>query len=152
MAGKYPSDTPRPGIIVGESLYSPLRDFAAAGYSRVMQVLPKRSDAQGADEFGQVLHFPNRRAVIRPFPEPAARPAEIEPADELSHYEREREEPVDYRKRMLMNTIAVVIVTFLVGAGVWIADTIAEMQKDQDCVFQGRSNCAPIEASALHRK
>jgi hypothetical protein len=41
--------------------------------------------------------------------------------------------------------IAVMIVSLLVGAGVWIADTIADMQKIQDCTLQGRQNCAPIE-------
>ncbi len=46
---------------------------------------------------------------------------------------------------MRMNVIALAVVTFLVGAGVWLADTITDMEKDQDCVMQGRVNCAPIE-------
>ena len=49
---------------------------------------------------------------------------------------------------MLMNVIAVVVVTVLVGIGVWLADTIAEMERNQDCVLQGRQNCAPIEIPA----
>jgi len=53
---------------------------------------------------------------------------------------------------MLMNVIAIAIVALLVGVGVWIADTIAEMEKDQDCVLQGRANCAPIEVPIPHRK
>ena len=44
-----------------------------------------------------------------------------------------------------MNVIAVVIVSLLVGVGVWLADTIADMEKAQDCLMQGRQNCAPIE-------
>ncbi len=49
---------------------------------------------------------------------------------------------------MLMNVMAVMVVIALVGAGVWIADTIEDMQKAQDCVMQGRQNCAPIELPA----
>ncbi len=75
----------------------------------------------------------------------------IEPEDDLAQYEQENE-AIDYRQRMLMNVIAIAIVTLLVGIGVWIADTIAEMEKDQDCVLQGRANCAPIEALAPHRE
>jgi hypothetical protein len=45
---------------------------------------------------------------------------------------------------MLMNVIAVMVVALLVGIGVWLADTIAAMERDQDCVLQGRQNCAPI--------
>jgi hypothetical protein len=73
------------------------------------------------------------------------RPYKREPHDDFAAYEQDPDEPVDYRKRMLMNVIAVAVVTLLVGAGVWIADTIADLQRDQDCVLQGRSNCAPIE-------
>lgn len=44
-----------------------------------------------------------------------------------------------------MNVIALAIVTLLLGAGVWIADTITDLQRDQDCVMQGRVNCVPID-------
>jgi hypothetical protein len=70
--------------------------------------------------------------------------------DDLARYEEVRdeqdaEEIIDYRQRTFMNVIAVVVVTLLVGTGVWLADTIADMERDQDCVMQGRVNCAPIE-------
>ena len=71
--------------------------------------------------------------------------------DDLAIHERERDDPeeveevVDYRQRMVMNFIALAVVAFLVGAGVWLADTIADMQRDQDCIMQGRANCAPLE-------
>jgi len=64
--------------------------------------------------------------------------------DDLARYEQERDEIVDYRQRMLMNVIGLAIVTFLVSTGVWLADTIADMERDQDCVMQGRVNCAPV--------
>jgi len=80
---------------------------------------------------------------------PAPRHAPIapdgdEPVDDLAAFEEE-DRHIDYRHRMVMNVIAVVIVSVLISAGVWIADTIADMQKVQDCALQGRQNCAPIE-------
>ena len=44
-----------------------------------------------------------------------------------------------------MNVIALAVVAFLMSAGVWLADTIADMERDQDCMMQGRANCVPIE-------
>jgi len=44
-----------------------------------------------------------------------------------------------------MNLIALAILISLVGLGVWIADTISDLQREQDCLVQGRSNCAPIQ-------
>jgi hypothetical protein len=53
---------------------------------------------------------------------------------------------------MIMNVIALAIVTLLVGLGVWIADTISDLQREQDCLMQGRSNCAPIEVPVPMRE
>jgi hypothetical protein len=53
---------------------------------------------------------------------------------------------------MIMNLIALAIVTSLVGLGVWIADTISDLQREQDCLMQGRSNCAPIEVAVPMRE
>ena len=102
----------------------------------------------------QVLQFQLRRRVAPPAPrDPAPSPhagGEAEPADDLAPYEEE-DANVDYRHRMVMNMIAVGIVTFLVGLGVWIADTIGDMEKAQDCVMQGRQNCAPIEVPVVRK-
>jgi hypothetical protein len=92
-----------------------------------------------------VLKFRLRRRATRPPPRvPLTAVDADEPIDDLAQYEQEEEE-IDYRHRMMMNVMAVVVVSLLVGAGVWIADTIADMQKIQDCAMQGRQNCAPIE-------
>lgn len=75
--------------------------------------------------------------------------------DDLAEYEQDRQEEdevTNYPHRMLMNVIAVAIVTLLIGVGVWLADTIAEMERDQDCVLQGRQNCAPIDIAAPVQK
>jgi len=99
------------------------------------------------DGSGQVLSFQLRRRAGTPAPRHAPIApdgAGAEPVDDLAAFEEE-DGHIDYRHRMLMNVIAVVVVSMLITAGVWIADTIAAMQKAQDCALQGRQNCAPIE-------
>lgn len=53
---------------------------------------------------------------------------------------------------MVMNMIAIAVVVLLVGVGVWIAKTIADMEIDQDCLMQGRANCAPFEVPVPTRQ
>ena len=50
----------------------------------------------------------------------------------------------DYRHRMTMNGLALLVTTLLVIAGLWLAFSIAEMVKNQDCFLQGRRNCETI--------
>jgi hypothetical protein len=110
-------------------------------------VVHDRPDTNETRQSGQILNFELRRRVDRrPLrsPAPAPVPEDAEPLDDLSRYEEE-DRNINYKRRMLMNMIAVVIVSVLVGVGVWLADTIADMEKAQDCVMQGRQNCAPIE-------
>jgi hypothetical protein len=68
------------------------------------------------------------------------------PVQDLGKYE-DRESADDYRNRMIVNVAALLFVIVLVGAGIWLADTMARMRKDQDCVLSGRRNCAPIEVT-----
>ena len=65
------------------------------------------------------------------------------PVGDLSPYER-TEDRDDYRHRMITNGAAFLVCVLLVMAGVWIADTMAEMRRDQDCVLSGRRVCTPI--------
>ena len=55
------------------------------------------------------------------------------------------DEPDDYRHRMLTNVAGVAVVALLIVIGVWIADTMASMRKNQDCVLSGRRNCAVVD-------
>lgn len=71
--------------------------------------------------------------------------------DDLAKYEHNNESD-DYGHRMRMNAAAIVVLVLLIAAGVWIANTMAEMQKNQDCVLQGRRNCAPIEIPTIDRR
>jgi hypothetical protein len=89
-------------------------------------------------EESRVVNFPRRGGS-------AAGPGRAQPpVEDLSKYER-GEEIDDYRHRMLVNVAALVLVAALIGAGLWLADTMASMRRDQDCVLSGRRGCAPVE-------
>ena len=66
--------------------------------------------------------------------------------DDLTKYER-GENPDDYRHRMVVNVVAFVFVIGLIAAGLWLADTMAAMRKNQDCVLSGRRGCTPVEVT-----
>ena len=72
------------------------------------------------------------------------------PNDDLAKFEQSELED-DYRHRMTVNALGLVVLIFLVIAGVWMADKIAEMRKNQDCVLSGRRNCAQIDAPPIQR-
>ena len=72
------------------------------------------------------------------------------PAGYLDKFARS-DEPDDFRHRMTVNVVAFVFVALLILAGIWLADTIVTMRKNQDCVLTGKRNCAPIEAPAATR-
>jgi hypothetical protein len=68
------------------------------------------------------------------------------PVRDLAKYER-GEDPDDYRHRMLMNGAALLAVLVLMAVGLWLAETMADMRKNEDCTLSGRRNCAPVEVS-----
>jgi len=107
----------------------------------------ERADRRDAGPFGKVLRFEPRGPANPLLTSSTPQPIDDE-LDEFARFEQEKDEPIDYRHRMIMNLIALAILVSLVGAGVWIADTISELQREQDCLMQGRSNCAPIEVPA----
>ena len=41
--------------------------------------------------------------------------------------------------------IAVLVLCLVVYCGIWLANTMAELRKDQDCALSGRTNCLPIK-------
>jgi hypothetical protein len=69
-----------------------------------------------------------------------------EPND-LSRYEGRRDEADDFRQRMLANLAALAFTIALTAVGLWLAMSIADMRKTQDCVLMGRRNCAHISTS-----
>lgn len=83
-----------------------------------------------------------RRGPARPRP-PESDPT---PVEDLAKYERD-ETADDYRHRMIVNVAAFAFVIALIGSGLWLADTMARMRKDQDCVLSGRRGCTPVEVT-----
>ena len=71
--------------------------------------------------------------------------------DDLAKYERGEVED-DYRHRMVMNVAALVFTIVLATAGAWLAVTIADMRKNQDCYLSGRRNCTPIDVQSLQSR
>ena len=68
------------------------------------------------------------------------------PVEDLAKYER-GEAPDDYRHRMIVNVAAFLAIVALIGVGIWLADTMAAMRKNQDCVLSGRRGCSPVEVT-----
>lgn len=67
-------------------------------------------------------------------------------ARDLSGYEGDTEEPDDFRHRMLANLAAFAFTVALTAIGIWLALSIAELRKTQDCVLMGRRDCAQISS------
>jgi hypothetical protein len=101
------------------------------------------SAPQSEDEKGRVLPFRRRE---RPRPKETG-----EPVDGLGKFAA-RDEPDDYRQRMTNNALALGACVLLVAIGIWIANTMAEMRKNQDCVLSGRRDCAKIVAPSADPK
>jgi len=66
------------------------------------------------------------------------------PVDDLSKYSRSPDED-NHRHRMVMNLLAFLVLALIVYCGIWLANTLSQLRKDQDCVLSGRTNCAPIQ-------
>ena len=64
--------------------------------------------------------------------------------NDLARYERDRNEPDDFRHRMLANVAAFAFTVALTAIGIWLAMSIADLRKTQDCVLMGRRDCARI--------
>jgi hypothetical protein len=99
----------------------------------------------------QVLEFRPRNSIRlqgrQGYPRGQIEPegADPEPND-LSRYERPRDEPDDFRHRILANVAAIAFTVALMAIGIWLAVSIADMRKTQDCVLTGRRDCARMYA------
>jgi hypothetical protein len=91
-------------------------------------------------------------AQVLPFRRPGSRrPPTPTPVAGLADYERRPDEPDDYRHRMIMNGLAFVATVLLIVGGIWIAEVMAHMRKDQDCVLTGRSGCTHVDVPVRER-
>ena len=96
-------------------------------------------EPSASDNERRVVNFRRGRTGARA-------PATPPPVEDLAKYER-GEAPDDYRHRMIVNALALLFVIALIGAGYWLADTMARMRKNQDCVLSGRRGCTPVEVN-----
>jgi len=88
------------------------------------------------EEKGRILPFRRRGAPQPPVVPPS-------PVEDVGKY-AVSEEPDNYRQRMINNGLALAFCVLLVAIGVWLATSIAEMRRNQDCVLSGRRNCANV--------
>jgi hypothetical protein len=96
------------------------------------------------DDEHRVLRFVPRTSTTLPnHPTVPASGTALKPAGDMSRYQQPTE-PDDFRHRMLANAAAFAFTALLVGAGIWLAVTIADLRKTQDCVLMGRRDCAKI--------
>jgi hypothetical protein len=99
--------------------------------------------ASSEDEH-RVLQFRPRTLVTASNQQKIDSNTRFEAARDLSHYERDREEPDDFRQRMLANIAAFAFTIALLAIGIWLAVSIASLRRTQDCVLMGRRDCVRI--------
>ncbi|MBR0827652.1 hypothetical protein JQ596_19170 [Bradyrhizobium manausense] len=80
--------------------------------------------------------------------QPMRAEVQAEPLD-LSRYEQPREQPDDFRHRMLANIAALAFTIALTAIGIWLAVSIADLRRTQDCVLMGRRDCVKITTPHL---
>ena len=101
-----------------------------------------------SEEEHRVLQFRPRTLAQPPPPRGDSDSQAVEDlrsaANDLSRYERDRTEPDDFRHRMLANVAAFAFTVALTCIGIWLAMSIADLRKTQDCVLMGRRDCARI--------
>jgi hypothetical protein len=71
-----------------------------------------------------------------------------EPND-LSRYERPRDEPDDFHHRILANIAALAFTIALTAIGIWLAMSIQDLRRTQDCVLMGRRDCVRISTPSI---
>jgi hypothetical protein len=107
------------------------RPIATEEEHRVLQFRPRNS-----------VHAPGRHGNVAA----QARPPEPPPPEflDLSRYEKPREEPDDFRQRMLANIAGFAFTIALMAIGIWLVISIADLRRTQDCVLMGRRDCVRI--------
>jgi hypothetical protein len=88
-----------------------------------------------------LAHPPGRRAYPG---EPPPREDSGQAPNDPSRHAQARNEPDDFRHRMLANVAALAFTVALTAVGIWLAMSIADLRKTQDCVLMGRRDCARI--------
>jgi hypothetical protein len=50
------------------------------------------------------------------------------------------------RERRIANVVLLLVLVAVVGGGIWLANAMFNQRMLDDCLAQGRRNCAPIDA------
>jgi hypothetical protein len=58
---------------------------------------------------------------------------------------RAQDDAESERDRRVTNIFLLVFFVAVVGAGIWLVNAMIDHRKLDDCVAQGRRNCAPID-------
>lgn len=106
------------------------RPIAADDDHQVIQFRPRSA-----------LHAPQLHATLHATSRASDKPVE---ALDLSRYEKPRPAPDDFRQRMLANIAAFAFTVALTAVGIWLAMSIADLRRTQDCVLMGRRDCVRI--------
>ncbi len=96
------------------------------------------TDIPPADDH-HVVPFPRMRKPARP------------ERDKLAKYSAQTESAEEYRQRMWVNAAVLLVVVALIGAALWLADSMATMRRNQDCVLSGRPGCTHVDAEPSRR-
>jgi hypothetical protein len=69
----------------------------------------------------------------------------------MDDYQEQSDDPAAIRKaeereRTTTNVVLLLIFAALVGIGVWLSNALIDARRADECMAQGRRNCAPIEA------
>ena len=100
-----------------------------------------------SEEEHRVIEFRPRSIAGAPAPRlgsPAQAKHDPPEPNDLSRYERARDQPDDFRHRMLANLAAFAFTIALMAVGIWLVVSLADLRKTQDCVLMGRRDCARI--------
>jgi hypothetical protein len=65
-------------------------------------------------------------------------------ADQPPPRQPPRDQPDDFRDRMLANVAAMAFTIALIAVGLWLAKNIADLRNIQDCAQMGLRGCAHI--------
>lgn len=109
----------------------------------------KSQETERDEEKGRIILF--RPRIPRARNDNLRRPGpRRSPVADLSKYEYARDND-NYRHRMVNNLLAFAVLSLIVYCGIWLANTMAQLRADQDCVLMGRTNCAPIKVPVESR-
>lgn len=97
-------------------------------------------ETRPASDEHQILRFPGARKAAPP-----------RKHDDLAPYSGPPESDADYSHRMLVNGAVLLVVIALIGVALWLADTLATMRRNQDCVLSGRPGCTHVDAEPSRR-